>query len=229
VKLVPVSWKSVLRECAAITVLALFLSLVYNFCSPRGLSIIRTKVQKEVVSDSLLFQSPVAQQPLQIDSARPVPRALARDTGAAPRDVRVVAPLHDKALQTGDSAAMAAAESDRKKQSGLKIVSLEQVRKLLASKRGIFLDARSADDYRKGHITGAHSMPAEDQDNNFPKLVRIPRDTLVVVYCNNNECHLGRTLIEFMRAMEFHNLVLYDDGWDGWTKAKMPVDSTVVE
>jgi 3-mercaptopyruvate sulfurtransferase SseA len=30
-----------------------------------------------------------------------------------------------------------------------------------------------------------------------------------------------------MAVMEFKKMVLYDDGWDGWTKAGMPVDSTI--
>jgi hypothetical protein len=29
-----------------------------------------------------------------------------------------------------------------------------------------------------------------------------------------------------MVSMEFKNICLYDDGWDGWEKAKMPVDTT---
>jgi 3-mercaptopyruvate sulfurtransferase SseA len=31
---------------------------------------------------------------------------------------------------------------------------------------------------------------------------------------------------EFMQAIGFKRLYLYDDGWDGWEKAKMPVDSS---
>ncbi len=68
-----------------------------------------------------------------------------------------------------------------------------------------------------------HSMPV----NILPRLAVIPRDTLIIVYCSNSECPLGRSLAEFLGVMEFKNLLLYDDGWDGWQKAGMPVDTTV--
>jgi 3-mercaptopyruvate sulfurtransferase SseA len=59
-------------------------------------------------------------------------------------------------------------------------------------------------------------------------MVEIPRDTMVVIYCGNPVCHYGRTLAEFMGSFGFTNLLLYDDGWDDWTAAGLPVSTDPV-
>jgi len=222
-----VQWKILSREIAAIFALAIFLALSYNMFSPHALPLIRTQPPKEAVSDSALFRTPeIVEKPFQIAGADSIRDDLLHDTARPPKDIEVVAPLHEQALRGADSSGKAGHPVDNKNDRALQIISLDQMKRLIAAHRGVLLDARNADDYQKGHIRHARSMPAEDPDHNFPKLVEIPRDTLVIIYCNNPECHLGRTLVEFLHVMEFKNVVLYDEGWDGWIRANMPVDST---
>jgi rhodanese-related sulfurtransferase len=102
------------------------------------------------------------------------------------------------------------------------------MKRLMAEKHPLIFDARDTAAYRKGHVKGARNIVGQEAGNHFSEMVTIPRDTLIIIYCNNPECHLGRMLAEFMGAVGFTNLLLYDDGWDGWEKAKMPVDSTTV-
>jgi rhodanese-related sulfurtransferase len=107
-------------------------------------------------------------------------------------------------------------------------ISLDQFKRLLTARRGILLDARNEDEYVKGHVPGARNVPGQNPDPSFEHLAQIPRDSLVIVYCNNPDCHLGRMLIDFMKVLGFTDMVLYDDGWDGWVAAREPVDSTAV-
>jgi rhodanese-related sulfurtransferase len=128
-----------------------------------------------------------------------------------------LAPLHERAMKNPDSV----------KAQVFTIISLDQFKKLIARGQGMILDARNKEDYVKAHVPHARNVPAIDVDQYFEQLAPIPRDTLIIIYCNNPDCHLGRQLAEFMAVMEFKKMVLYDDGWDGWTKAGMPVDSTM--
>jgi rhodanese-related sulfurtransferase len=57
-------------------------------------------------------------------------------------------------------------------------------------------------------------------DQYFERFVTLPRDTLILIYCNNPECHLSRIVGDFLQVMGFSNMYHYDGGWDEWSKAK---------
>ncbi len=187
------------RESVKIVALAVLLALVYNAFSPKGIPLIRVAPIKVATSDSVLFGP-------ESDSSR--------------ERVRVIAPLHDSAL------ARLKAEREISREQGYKIISLGQLQKLLDKRSGLLIDARNEDEFAKGHIKGARNIPGLDAQKHFEELIPIPRDTLILIYCTNPECPLGRMLAEFVGAMEFHKIFLYDDGWDGWEKAGLPADTS---
>lgn len=201
------------REILIIVSCSIVLALVYNAFSSRGLPLLRVDPKKEAVSDSLLFG--------------PASPSVSKDTSGRPP---VVAPLHDQAMRNPDSAAKAV-ESSRKQQeeATFQIITLDQLKRLLGQRRGVLIDARTADDYAKAHIPGARNYFGEEPEKYFEEIVQIPRDSLIIIYCNNPQCHLGRSLAEFMKSFDFARIVLYDDGWDGWIKSAMPVDTAVAK
>jgi len=190
-----------LRQSLGIVLLATFLSLIYNALSAGHLPLLRSPAKTAAVSDSLLF-------------AEPFPDTL--------KEVRVIAPLHDRALARQDSIR----KGGGKQEPVYTVISLDQLKKLLGQKRGLLIDARNEDEFLKGHIKGARNIPALEVDKHFEELVMIPRDTLLLIYCSNPECPLGRTLARFVLDMEFTKVYLYDEGWNGWEKAGMPPDTS---
>lgn len=211
--------KNIIRESFVIVIIAAGLAFVYNAVSPKSLPLIRSKAKSEAVSDSALFS-----QSSPKTTAVNYSSSVVRNDTVGPNNVKVIAPLHDRALARKDSIEKATGKKDV---LVYKIITLGQLKRLMDQKRGILFDARNDDEYRKGHIKGARNIPALDAGKHFAGLAVIPRDTLIIVYCSNSECPLGRSLAEFLGVMEFKNLLLYDDGWDGWQKAGMPVDTTV--
>ena len=206
--------KELTRELVIILSLALFLSLTYNSFSTKGLPLIRVAPPTQSVPDSALFAQPSVVSP-----------APTGDTVTSyPEKIKVIAPLHERALRSPDS--MKALVHAKPQDAVYKVITLDQLKRLLVAGRGVLIDARSEEDFLKGHIKGSRNVPGQYPENHFAELAQIPRDSLVVIYCNNPECHLGRMLGEFMHVMEFNNIVLYDDGWDGWVHSGMPVDST---
>jgi rhodanese-related sulfurtransferase len=202
------------REVGIILLMTLFLALVYNFFSPAGLPLIRTAPMKVAAPDSLLFSTGRRMDTTQI-------RELLQESAPAPAD-SVVAPLHKKALANPDSVARVAAKDEK---ALFKTVTLAQVKRLLAEHRGLLIDARASEEFRKGHIRGSRNIPGEDISPHFPELAPLPRDTLIVVYCTGPLCNLGKEVARFLQVLEFSNVFLYDDGWEGWEKAKLTSDS----
>jgi rhodanese-related sulfurtransferase len=215
---------SLLREITIVLATTIFLAFTFNIFSSKSIPLIRKATEKVAVSDSELFSLP--HPPAVSDTTRPV-----TDKQDDHSDGKVIAPEHERALRNPDS--MASVVAKEKKEEAQKdivrIITLGQFKRLIASAKPVIFDARDAEGYRKGHIQGARNLYGLEADQHFEQLVTIPRDTIIILYCNNPECHLGRMAAEFLGNIGFTKLYLYDDGWDGWEKAKMPVDSTTVD
>ena len=136
-------------------------------------------------------------------------------------------PKTEGAQPAQDSAATAVQSG--KHNETFRIISLDQFKRLRGEKRGMLVDARTAEDYSVSRIPGAMNIPGEKVADHFEDVAELPRDTLVILYCNNPECHLGRVVAEFLTAIGFTNILLYDDGWDGWIAAKEPIDTVRIK
>jgi rhodanese-related sulfurtransferase len=83
----------------------------------------------------------------------------------------------------------------------------------------VLLDMRDRDDYRRGHIKGALSMPLEEIDKRYQDL---PRDKEIVTYCYNQYCHLSTLgalkLVEHGIPAKEMNV-----GWSEWVKLGNPL------
>lgn len=113
----------------------------------------------------------------------------------------------------------AADTAKKEKELAHRIVTMRQVKRLLNEGRALLIDARNADEYKKGYIKGAVNIPFMEIENYFEELLKIPQDTLIVVYCNNPECPLGHRLMEFMLQVGFISVYIYEEGWDEWKAA----------
>ncbi len=132
--------------------------------------------------------------------------------GAAPRPA-------SGAAQAGRTASTPAETTG---QAVFRVITLAQMQRVVGEGRGMVLDARSPTEYEAGHIGGAHNMYAVEPESFVERIADIPRDTLLVIYCSNRHCPYGRDLAEFLGAFGFTNMLLYDDGWDGWDGARLP-------
>ena len=99
----------------------------------------------------------------------------------------------------------------------IKVIPLTVALERFRSGESLFVDARSADHFAKGHISGAVSVPFEQFDELFPVIVDlIDSGRELVVYCSNRECDDALLLAIELRAMGCSNAVLYIDGFEVW-------------
>lgn len=82
----------------------------------------------------------------------------------------------------------------------------------------VLLDMRAREDYKRGHIKGARSMPLNEVDARYNDL---PRDKEVVTYCYNQYCHLST--LGALKLVE-HGIPAKEmnAGWSEWAKAGLP-------
>jgi rhodanese-related sulfurtransferase len=91
-----------------------------------------------------------------------------------------------------------------------RFITFEEAAEFHHSKTAIFVDSRHAYDYRLGHIQGAINIPLNEIDLKQETLARIPRNSVLVVYCDGQECNSSIELAKHLAAAGF-----VEDGGNG--------------
>lgn len=105
-------------------------------------------------------------------------------------------------------------------------ISLADAMSLYNSPNTIFLDARTKEDYVKGHIKGALNLYMEEYDTWAPQVLpKVSKDAVVVTYCGGDECELSLFLARNMTADGYKNLKILFGGWEEWVQAGLPTSA----
>jgi rhodanese-related sulfurtransferase len=105
-------------------------------------------------------------------------------------------------------------------------ISLNEAEKLFFTYAAVFIDARSEEEYARGHIQGALSLPWHDVDLNFIAVTQdMDMETQIVTYCDGETCELSHDLALFLRDAGFVNTRVLVNGWTLWQQAGLPTES----
>jgi rhodanese-related sulfurtransferase len=110
--------------------------------------------------------------------------------------------------------------------SGVRLdISLIEAKNLFLQKAAIIIDARQKDDYEKGHIKGARSLPWHEADQKFMEVTKdISVNTPIITYCDGESCELSHNLANFLLELGFSNVRILVNGWTKWQNAGLPID-----
>lgn len=78
----------------------------------------------------------------------------------------------------------------------------------------IILDVRNKEDYDNAHIPNSISIPRSEMDERTNELCK---EKLYVVYCYNQQCHLGACACRFLSANGYHAMLL-EGGFKTWSE-----------
>ena len=107
----------------------------------------------------------------------------------------------------------------------LERVDLEQAFELLMSGRATFLDARTREEYAKGHIAGAVCLPSEEAlDGKVEALSMIAKDRTIVPYCDGGDCEASIELAQLLKESGYSNVLVFEAGWQKWKDALYPTE-----
>jgi len=82
------------------------------------------------------------------------------------------------------------------------------------------VDVRAGEDFEKGHIPGAKSLPRE----RWGTAEGLERERPNVLYCYSQVCHLAATAAVDFAARGFPIIEL-EGGFEGWKENDLPVES----
>lgn len=206
--------KQILRDAFIIVILAVFIAFLNYIFSNSKLPLIKPDKSANMVNDSLLFNSNLPQS-LDTNSIKQID-TIKKDT------IKKSVVDSAKIKQKADSIRKTKDLNPILEQSSSKVltVNLEQMKKIVNLPDFIIIDARRADQFSAGHIKNSINIYAQDeQDIMIPKILQLPRDKKIIIYCDGGTCDLSHELANnLISAFSFKNVYVYEGGWDEWKK-----------
>ena len=109
--------------------------------------------------------------------------------------------------------------------AGVQEITLDEAIDHFRQGTALFVDARSVDDFRTGHIDGAFNIPDESFGEYIgPFQAANPPDTLLITYCDGKACPLSLNLAEKLILAGFDKVYHLRDGWGEWRRNGLPAD-----
>ena len=113
--------------------------------------------------------------------------------------------------------------------SALRTIDLAQARALFDGGRALFIDAREDYAFSDGCIPGRAERSLEGFEFFRDALDAVPRDTLIVAYCDGQGCELSVHLGEELLQMGYRRVLVFYGGWVEWVDAGYPVQHPEAE
>jgi len=128
--------------------------------------------------------------------------------------------------QWGESAGGAASKANSDVFSGkLEIKDVKAAKQIYDSGQAVFLDARSTENFKNGHIKGAESLPRgqfDDLIGTFKQ--KHPAATYIVTYCSGRTSDDSHRLEQLLFDHGYVNVSIFIDGYRGWKAEGYPIE-----
>jgi rhodanese-related sulfurtransferase len=108
----------------------------------------------------------------------------------------------------------------------LEIKHIEIAKQIYDSGKAVFVDARSLENFKNGHIKGAQFLPLDEFDNLIKAFrEKYPADTFIVTYCSGRTCDDSHRLEQLLFDNGYVNVSVFIDGYNGWKAEGFPIES----
>jgi rhodanese-related sulfurtransferase len=106
------------------------------------------------------------------------------------------------------------------------MITREQAQTDFESGSALFIDARHEFDYKLGHIKGAINIPLRMYDKKKDLLTSVPKNRLLVVYCDGAECNSSIELSTTLAKEGYTDVKIFFGGWRDWSSANLPIEKS---
>lgn len=216
-----INLKQIGKEGLVIIVFALLISAVYNHFNPKGINIFE---KPKIVSDTLLEKIVSSIDSLNNSSVNPNAQNIeikSKDNISSLKSESNTNPAHNESTKSIE----ATKPIEQTEETSPLEITLQQMKNLLAKPNVIIIDARSNEEFEKGHINGAINIFAYEEDlgKYFQNLTQVPVDKrkIIVVYCEGGTCDASHKVASDLIRLGHKNVFVYTGGWEEWSHKEL--------
>jgi rhodanese-related sulfurtransferase len=131
--------------------------------------------------------------------------------------------FHEGGLSTKPAAGAAASATALPE---FEIASPGEAQRLFEEGHVLFVDARASDDFARGHIPGAISLPIGEFEADIKGFRQAHALTQpIVTYCSGRLCQDSHELAQRLMEQGYTDVKVFIDGFPGWEAEGYPVEA----
>ena len=215
-----------IKEILVIVFVSISIGFLYNAFIPNALPIIPVDKSTLVVKDSDLFAN--APAPATQVLPEQAVNAMTREDSLKLAKQKTLDSLKKwradsiKTIAATKITPELLAQNKNSANQNFKIVTYEQMKRIVNSPGFYIIDARRPDQYASGKIANAVNIfPYDDQPVYAQKLMRVESEKTIVVYCDGGTCDLSHEVAKDLTSIfKSAKVFVYEGGWEEWTKNK---------
>jgi rhodanese-related sulfurtransferase len=110
---------------------------------------------------------------------------------------------------------------------GIRFIALQETEELFGRGQAVFVDSRSRDEFRAGHIPGSLSIPLEENKSGLDsERFPYPQDRTLVVYCQGGGCQTSIALAKLIFKLGFRDIRIFSGGFAEWSASCLPLETS---
>lgn len=214
------------RDLAIFVVVAIGLAYSYNEMNPKRIQWVRPVYAADTLEytpPSVIEATTGGQPPEKFLTSAEI-EAMRKDSISEAKRMRdSLRREKDLALTTNVDTTKPAAPPCFEAQSGvIKEIRYEQFISFLSKPCVVLIDARIPESYGKGHIGNAINIDGTEAESPavIQRLIGLPRDKIVLIYCDGGECELSHRVADVLKNFGFGPIYIYKGGWAEWSTKK---------
>lgn len=215
-----------LRDIAIVLAVAVGLAIGFNSMNPKAIAWIKPEFERQTATQSdidkyLSSSTPapsqqkeiIQQTPVQEQPTSSLPTTVQPTTGAA------VAPSSQPVTE---ATRKVTPEPTFTPEPGVvREINYDMFVRLYEGTKNYLIDARGAEKFAQGHISNAVNYYGGEVQSRIPDLLaNVPRDRVILIYCDGGECELSHHVADVLKQFGYGPVFIYTGGWAEWTSKR---------
>ncbi len=207
-------YRGTLREAGILILCAIGLAIGFNMMNSKSISWVKKEYDKVTATSNDLnkyLTSPAnspstttPSTPTTPNTAVPVESEDSKKTDPATTAAAKPAPVQEKPSFVAEPGVV-------------KEITYDQFSRLMASAPYYLIDARGAEKYAEGHIGNATNFYGAEAQARIPDmLANVPRDRVILIYCDGGECELSHHVADVLKQFGYGPIFIFTGGWAEW-------------
>lgn len=216
-----------LRDIALFLLVSIGLSVGFNSMNPKAIAWIKPQFERQTATQTDIdkyLQSPAPVPQREIIQQAPAIADVtdkATATTSAGTSTQAPAPAQAEGTKTSPNATKATDVAFTPEPGVIREITYDMFVRLLEGTKQYLIDARGAEKFAQGHITGAVNFYGGDVQSRIPDILSsVPRDRVVLIYCDGGECELSHHVADVLKQFGYGPVFIYTGGWAEWTSKR---------
>ncbi len=215
-----------LRDIVIVLAVTIGLAIGFNAMNPKAIAWIKPEFERQTATQTdidkyLAPSTPAPSQPKEVIQQTP-----AQEQSATPLTTNAKPTAGASALPSpqplADASTKVAPEQTFTSEPGVvREITYDMFVRLYQGSKNYLIDARGADKFAQGHINGAVNYYGGEVQSRIPDLLaNVPRDRVILIYCDGGECELSHHVADVLKQFGYGPVFIYTGGWAEWTSKR---------